>query len=121
MRNCLFILFYFLLLGLGSCSGFDRITDALELKNEIEEKYDSEEVEVKVTNKEDISVSLIDKDLSDLSPQEKQKIAVEIGEMVLEMQPEGFKAGTVHFVENTHMLNVKTSSSVAFEMFPGKG
>ena len=118
MRKIYPVLLAFLALILSSCSGIGGLKDVLELKTAISDKFDAEKVEVSITNEDNIEVSFNDADLSALDHQKKQEIATEVGRMALEMKPEGFKTGTVNFVQSADYLVVTSTDSEAFDMFP---
>lgn len=118
MKKIFSTLLAVLALVLSSCSGIGGINDALELKAAISDKFDAEKVEIRITDKEIIEVSFKDSDLSAQDHQKKQEIATEVGRMALEMQPEGYKTGTVNFVQSGDYLVVTTTKSEVFDMFP---
>ena len=90
------------------------------LKEVLTERYASEKLEISIINQEELTVTLIGAGYKDYSPDEKQEIAREIGQLAVsidEEQPK-FKSGVVEFVENSRFLVVSISHKESYDMFP---
>lgn len=115
MKKTLLPLLILLSCILGSCS-FDSLEYARNLQETLDHKYDAEEVFVKVLNKE-LIVTLKNSPLNDLSPEEKQGIAREIGALALapEKTP-ALETGKLIFEESTEVGIASYSEKDSFDM-----
>lgn len=116
-KYSILILFIAISAVFTSCSEFSRgLSYAMDLQEEISEKYDSDEVEVTIKNNI-LRVSLIDNKISGYSKWEKQEILSEIEAIAsnLENKPE-LSHGVVKFVTKGSNGIVKTSTSDSMQM-----
>ena len=100
---------------LGSCS-FDGLQYVRDLQETLVYKYEAEEILVKVQNKE-LIVTLKNSPLEDLSAEEKQGIAREIGALALapEKRP-ALETGKLVFEEKSELGIASYSEKNFFDM-----
>lgn len=119
MKKTLLPLLIVLSFLLGSCS-FDGLEYVRDLQETLASKYEAEEVLVKVLNKE-LIVTFKNSPLDDLSPEEKQEIALEIGALALapEKKP-ALEKGKLVFEENTDLGVASVSDRNSYDMQLGE-
>jgi hypothetical protein len=90
-----------------------------QLKESISEKYGTEEVEVSLMNRTDLTVSLTGSQFNDYTPAEKRQISREIGELAQELKGDKntIISGQVNFQDEQNYGIAKSSSTETFQMF----
>ncbi len=116
MKKSLLLLLMIAFSGtMGSCN-FETATYQQELIETLSSEYEAEEIHTKVQNQE-LIVTFVNSPLEELSAEEKQEIAQEIGALALspENKPE-FTAGKLVFEDNTDLGVLYRSESHSFDM-----
>lgn len=117
MKKYHFIFLFLSLFTLLNCAkANNEIMFMDKLKNDISKIYDIEKIDIKMSNHDDIKISIIDSKFYNHSSEEKQKIAKQIGELVSEGMPQ-IKTGEILFTDKSNYLIVKTSKSESFNLF----
>ena len=120
MKTCTSAILSILLITLISCS---EMTGEFEYMNQLEkaipEKYETEQVEVNIRNKNELTVSLIDSKFDDYSPAEKEQVSREIGKLAQELREDKgkIKSGVVNFRDEENYGIAKTSDTETFQMY----
>ena len=99
----------------GSCN-FDSATYQQELIETLTSEYEAEEIHTKVQNQE-LIVTFVNSPLEELSTEEKQELALEIGALAL--RPENkpaFTAGKLVFEDHTDLGVANISNTHSFDM-----
>ena len=120
MKNFTFSLLTLFLITLSSCSEMTKEFKFMnELRSEISEEYDTNEVEINLRNKNILVVSFSDSKFDDYSSGEKKRIAKRIGAMVRKKTKnrEPIKSGKVEFVDETEVGILKQSDSDTYNMY----
>ena len=118
MKSGLFSLLVVSLL-LFSCSGtVNNLKYMSDLKETISAKYQISDIEVKITNNNMITVSLVNSQYNDSSYEMKQNLATEIGEIVLQTQKDSlpFISGDVQFVNRKNYFVYHTTNAISVDM-----
>ena len=120
MRKIKFTLFTVMMTLLVSCSNVtNKLSFMHELKESISEKYDIEEVELKMNNGSNLIVIIKDSKFKNYDSKKKQRISRAIGKISTNLRDDGetIKSGTVRFVSEENYGIVETSDSEDFNMF----
>lgn len=107
-----------------SCSGGrgEKLRYVAQLTEVISEKYDVEQIEIKVNNNETLTITLVNADLENSGPSEKQNMAMEIGRITMSQEKGlNFESGVVNFVQKSNYAIVTTTDSETYDMFLKKG
>ena len=112
------ILLLFIMAGLVTLTGCNSggLGYAMDLQESLNERYEAEEINVQVHNSE-LIVTLVNSPLEDLSVEEKQEMAHEIG--VLAMEPEekpALESGKLVFEDRADAGVASISNSHSFDM-----
>lgn len=120
MKRFSFAFIFLILFTFSSCSkASNEIMFMNSLKNDISKIYNIERVDIKIMDQNDIKISLIDSRFNNYSSEEKQKIAKQIGELVIELRKDmsKIKTGELTFTDESNYLIVKTSKTESFNLF----
>ena len=104
---------------LAGCSGLvNNINTMKNLQDTIAKKYGKEEINLNITNGKYLTVSFVNSRYNKSNSYEKQKMACEIGKIVLATLNEDSKieTGVVSFVERKSLGVVKSSKTYNFDM-----
>lgn len=108
------------LLFLMNCSdarkGFSLM---YELDGAIADKYDFEDIELKLRNKSELTVNINYSDVEELNGREMAEIAKEIGEMVSDLEGaiKTIEEGTVKFTKKEDYGILQKSETESYQMF----
>lgn len=114
-----FVLLCFCLTVTMSCTEMVRDFGKMgELQSALSKKYKTNSINVNIRNGKYLTVSMINTHYNDSLPNVKQRIAYEIGAIVIKIYKSDNKigAGSVAFVKNNDYGIVNTSSSTSFSM-----
>ena len=104
-----------------SCSENSRkeLSFLHDLKNELTDKYESSEFDIQFENSEVLDITFQDEKINNYSNERKQKMAINIGQLVNDMRGpnEKIKKGKVNFIKTTDYIVVKNEVKKTFEMY----
>jgi len=104
---------------LSSCSGkVNNLKYMSDLRDTISAKYQIKDIEVKITNNNMITVSLVNSQYNDSSFERKQNLAIEIGEIVLQTQKDSlsFISGDIRFIQRKNYFVYHTTNAISLDM-----
>jgi hypothetical protein len=112
-----YVLPLILIFVLPACNLGTTIKEAIHLSSEIKDKYHCNEAEVTVNNGSEVVVTISNSSYQDSSDDIKQRVANEIGQMVIADKKLGtIKEGKVLFSSTTKYGPVQTRNSSSFDM-----
>jgi hypothetical protein len=104
---------------LAGCSGFVGDMKYMnKLQDTLAKKYQTKNININITNGKYLAVSLVNSKFNECSRDEKQRVACEIGAIVIgtEKGPFSFESGHVQFVAKSSFLIFSSSHSEGFDM-----
>lgn len=104
-----------------ACDFSPKLGYGMELTEILQEKYGTDEFQIKITNNKIIDISLSESKYSELSIDEQQKIASEISGIVnsLEEGPQ-LEEGKLTFVNKSGFLLFTTTTSISYDLELGR-
>jgi len=119
MKNFDKILIIIVISILVSCKGMVKEFQTMnKLHDTLTRKYATKEISINITNGKYLHVSIVNSKFNKLQSEEKQKMAYEIGEIVLKVMGKESKieSGKLVFVDKNNYVVVNTSKSESFDM-----
>ncbi len=106
-------------ISFGSCKNTVRdFKYMMHLQKILSAKYTADRIDVNITNGKLLKIDLVNMETNEQNPDEKQKIALEIGSLVAKdtINKPALESGIVQFVEEHGFLFIHVSTSESFDM-----